>query len=521
MFLNLTTRSSAGRPLQWIEEDGNLNTISQAIEALDGEQVFTRLRGDPIDILGPLTPVNGGVRGEWLRYIDQTNVGGYGIQRLEYTKAGRVSDGLNDIGTAIIAHWNDIHAGYAWQRWDVASSPLNEGSGLPGAPTVSQQFAIITREINPQNRYAQLAAFQPETRLLGATWTAGEQMVAETQDFSGKLNGERPGYDVAFGWMLSKSPITSTFNGRHARFKSGWLTLPNAVAGGSFAHFSTGYRPFATAVAIVTPGTGYQVGDLMLLATGTDQFTNDDTLIRVLTVNGSGGITGAEVYAAGSYTASFINPKGVYASAHGSGATFNCTLSDQSTETPAAWAAIAGRWGYGVDFCALGPAHYATFSGAPIRLPNLAGIVSRNAGDSGDVLLLRLDGTDHVEIAGNPIKPWTAWTPTLALDNGTLASHSTVVNVIGANWAEIHKSTDFNIALQVVSKGTGSVLHLSGFPSTPASNHTWTGTDTLTGKALRVFYDVALNYARVTYTDGTDALIDGTFFEINGRYQNT
>lgn len=78
----------------------------------------------------------------------------------------------------------------------------------------------------------------------------------------------------------------------------------------------------ATAVTITAAGTGYAVGNTLLVSGGIDVFPTE---LTVTTVNGSGGITGITITNAGSYTTPPTNPVSVTGGA-GSSATFTLTF---------------------------------------------------------------------------------------------------------------------------------------------------------------------------------------------------
>lgn len=529
MFLDLVTRSAIGRPLSWVEEDGNLNAISQAIEALDGEQVYTRLRGNVIDVLGPVnTPVNGQVRGEYLRYLDHTAAAGYGVRRTDYTKFGRLLGGANDIAEASIARWCDIASGFVWGKWDVAQSPLFPGSGLVGEPTQAQSFAVIVREANPQNRYAQLPDFQPETRLY-SNWTGGDQMVAETQDFTALQGAKRIGYDCAFGWLLSMSSYRSNAAGdttdRHARYMVGWLTHPNTIAPTGYGHFMTGFRPFVKDVQVVNPGAGYRARDAVFLSTGISAALANEAMILITAVDGSGAITACEVFAQGSYTQSFSQPvasvslQGASATP-GTGATFNVTLSTPTGELPRAAFGLSGRWLYGIDFCPNPDTLIASVANAFIRLPNggdlsAGGLVFKGTG-GGDVAGMNVNAADELIIGHDRVLPETAWSPAVTSD--TVAF--TTVSVPDAHYHQSNRRVDGQLTVTLTTKGSGAGGLRVPLPVPAASyNFAAWGYDTVSGVALVGRRDAATSYIRfVLASTGGDPLVDGHGYVLTFNY---
>jgi hypothetical protein len=188
---------------------------------------------------------------EWREVTNPTGVTGYAVRFAANLHTGNISNGRNEIGDTLISRYNSIQSGSVWGRWDVVSSPLPVGSGLTGAPTLSQSFYMVSSEVNPQNRNNSSNTWKPENRLY-ANLVGGEQMVAETQDFTSTLGNTRIGYDIMFGYAMAKSPYTSNFGGstEHAKFLNGFLINPNAIAPGGFAYFAGGYKSYLTGVAI-------------------------------------------------------------------------------------------------------------------------------------------------------------------------------------------------------------------------------------------------------------------------------
>jgi hypothetical protein len=328
------------------------------------------------------------------------------------------------------------------------SGPLNPASGLPTAPASPQSFALPLREANPQNRHSN-PTWASESRAFN-NWVGGDQYVAETQDFSAALGtGIRRGYNIAFAVLASHSPYTNDDQQRHAKFLNVVMANPNTVAAGGSFSFATGYKPFIIAVAVSNAGSDYQVGDLLPFNSGLSILTNSDAVVRVKAVNGSGGITLAEVYQAGYYTAGFASPVGV-TGGHGSGATFTYTLSTEATERPHCYGGLAGNWNVGFDACRPAGTNsdvgYATFAIAMHRVPNNQKfVVGRKADNSADIDGLKLNTSNEWELsqAGNPVRAKDALT----------SSHATagVGYSTGAGGA----------ATQLTSKSTGVTANVA------------------------------------------------------------
>lgn len=425
------------------------NTIGKALQS-------TLSLGQQATVEVSAGAAQGDKPGENIIATNDATTGQYSIRFAALTKTGRLAGGVNDIADTLIVRYDDIGLGYVFGRWDVLQSPLNPSSGLTGAPVSPQSFYLVQGESNPQNRYAN-TAWQPETRGM-VTSVGGYQMVPETQDFSSLLGaGVRPGYNISFGYVFGKSPFTCSVNQRHAQFYNGILVNPNTIAPASYFTFATGYKDFPTAIAISAAGSGYTAGDILTFNTGLSAQFNDDTIVRVKTVNGSGAVTAAEIYVSGWYQQGFASPIGVTGGT-GTGATFTYTMSVEASEVPAAHTGIAGNWTYGID--AMPPSIANTYTGgahftqAMIRAPNADLIlVARNAANNADLPILKMTVSDQIELGGKVIVPWANYTPTISADSGAFGSPCTVNS---ARYQRINNTVVVNISFTVVAVGTAA-----------------------------------------------------------------
>jgi len=496
---------------------GNLasTTVQASLTELDTEKVG--LHGNTSKTIQASDP-DLSTYGERIQVDNPTSKAGYGVRFAFYNHTGDISTGRNDIGDALLSRWSSISMGSAWSRWDVAQGPLPVGSGLAGAPTLAQSFFIVTSETNPQNRFA-APSWQPENRLWGNV-VGGGVVVPETQDFNGVLGNTRIGYDIVFGAAYARSPYTANYGGgsEHAKFLNIGLANPNSIAGGGFGWYATGHRDYPTAIAIGVGGSGYTAGDMLAFNTGLSQSLNENTQVKVLAVDGSGAVTSAEIYIAGGYSQTFASPVGVTGGT-GTGATFTYTLST-STKTPQAAFGMGGKWVTGIDGCA-GPSAllFAQFSKAMMRAPNNQTIISaRNAANSADVTILKLNASDQVELAGKALLARAAWTPTITADAGTF----TTVTVSFARWSQINGIVQFQITLQIVTVGTATGAFLFTLPTVPVANYqsSFAGNNISDGIALSCSYNSAgAATVRCLKYDATTAIAAGKFYTITGTYE--
>lgn len=454
---------------------------------------------------------------EWREVTNPTGITGYAVRFAVNLHTGNINSGRNSISDTLITRYTSIQSGFAWGRWDVVSSPLPVGSGLLNAPTVAQSFFCVTSEVNPQNRNNAPAGWQPENRLYSNP-TGGEQMVAETQDFTGTLGNTRVGYDVAFGYAIAKSPYTANFGTtEHAKFINGTLINPNALSAGGYGLFATGYKRYLTAIAIANAGSGYAAGQILTLNTGLDQNLSENSQVRVLTVNGAGAITSAELWVAGSYHTTFAATVGVTGGT-GTGATFTYT-SSTTAQRPRALLGLSGDWLYGFDACPDPAAsRAATFANAMIRGNAQQTLMSAlNNAASADIPLLRLDASDRLELVGAPIYTRATYTPTYTADSGSLGTVSTT----SARFSVMNRVCQFSVSFQIVSKSTATGAIRVSLPVAASASFSAAVSGVNSSSTLLLAGTIAAgaSICRVARYDGVDPMVDGSFYVVTGSYE--
>ena len=493
-------------------------TNLDAVGSAGGKFVVNDTGSTAQTITTPVGTAQAAYAGELLNVTNASTNGQYGVRVAFYNKTGALQNGGGDIPDTLIARYNDIRGGLAWMRWDVIQSPLNHTSGLPTAPTVSQQFYMVAAEINPQNRHSQ-GTWEADTRFF-LNPVGGHQMVAETQDFTSLLPaGTRRGYDCAFAYAISRSPFTNSDEQRHARFQTGILVNPNSISANGAFLFATGQRDFPTAIAIANGGTGYAVGNILTFNTGLSQSANHNTTVRVKAVNGSGVITSAEIWEAGWYQQSFAATVGVTGGS-GSGATFTYTL-QTTANAPHCWGGIAGRWAYGIDGArppgVNGNVGKAVFGQAMIRAPAANKIVvARNNADSADIEILgSIDDTPT--LAGRKVRGWTDYTPTITAGTGSF----TTVSVISARYMTINNTCFFNVTFQLANAGTGGQDIRVTLPINAAQSSAATGRNTTTFQQMHGAIDATNHptFARFARYDAASPINNGNFYVVSGSYE--
>jgi len=497
---------------------GQAEDFRDAIGAAALNLSNAELDGSPITVSTSGSYPDESIVGFYVQATNSSNNRGYSGSRWDYTKTGAVLAG-NDIAHTKITRYNDIRGGSAWNKWEVIQSPLPVGSGLPGAPTVTQNFYITTREINAQNRSAQISPFRVEARSYPNP-VLGDQFVPETQDFTNLLgtgnNSIRMGYNVVCSMWTSKSPYTDTNLDRHAQTLCPVLIGPNAIGFGGYAVFATGHRTFVKTVTIVNAGTGYAPGQILMANSGIFSFENEDFSVRVLTVGGGGAITSAELWTAGSYQSSFSNPVGV-AGGTGSGATFSYTLSTKIDEQPEGWGGIGGDYRSGFN-CVSIEAGYASFARGFVVVQNNQVIAtSRNADDTLDVPLLKLNALDRVELGGKQFKGAVEYTPTITAEVGSI---TTISDVVG-RWSIANGFMTLNVSFGIPTAGTAAqamrVSLPAGFTILVGAPATVLRADNLS--VLSGLAEQGQTYIRIASATGGNPFASGAAYGITATFE--
>ena len=117
--------------------------------------------------------------------------------------------------------------------------------------------------------------------------------------------------------------------------------------------------------SIAASGAGYVVGDVIPVAGGTVGERLTPASIEVTAINGSGGVTGARLFEPRSYIVAPSNPVAT-SGGTGSGATFNLTWSNATSEQPSAVVEASHGWKNGVDLT------QASFSDEAFASPGFA-----------------------------------------------------------------------------------------------------------------------------------------------------
>jgi hypothetical protein len=423
----------------------------------------------------------------------------------------------NQIGRTLIFR-SDEQGSPAWGEWLVISNPLPSGSGLTNEPIKgTPQGRTVTHEWNPQARSMDPGSYKVESALYSGNPAGGPQIVPETQDFSATLGDLRIGYNLIHGVLFSRSPYTANYGGTtlHARYLAMVDSTPNTVAADGYMYVANGGRDFLKAVTVSSAGSGYSVGDLLTMQAGATRAFNRPAQIKVLAVDGSGAITSAELYEAGGFTDIISGAHGVTGGT-GSGATFTFTLS-----TSADWAAAAlagmGQWEYFIDGCAGGDARlYTRVLNAFMRLPNNQTIVGRNAANSADVEMLRVNGSNRVALAGAEVVPWTTYTPTITSQVGSITS----APIQNARWSRINNTVTVNVTFQIATiSGAAGNIYVS-IPVSAANYASGSGRDISSGEGLSAYITPA-SPARmeVRTSDNGGAIIAGNFYNVQISYE--
>lgn len=460
-------------------------------------------------------PVND-IHGSRVKITNPTTSGGYGIASEEYDNTGDIGGSSNDIGRAILIRHRSITLGASWGWWPVSASPLNPNSGYATAPTAPQSFAMVMSEANPISRHSDCGiAFDARHWV---NWHAGHDVVPETKDFWNELGGGRAGYSIPFFYGISKSPQTNSDQQRHARGYFGLFGRPNVIEVGGAFLYCTGYVDRVEAVTIVSGGSLYQVGDIVTLNSGLSIVSNKDSSIRVKAVDAGGAITSAEVYTEGYYNQPFATTVPV-TGGHGSGATFTYQLSTTASQ-PRAYAGIAGRWASFLDASKWSTAGSYTgaaiFSRAMFVAPNNQKIVvARNAADTADVDVLKVNLNDQVELADQPIIPSTSFVPTVTPDTGTC-----LFALVEAHYSRINGRVSGSVTFQITDAQTAAGGLLVALPVPTIRTFVAMAMNATDGTPLCALCNAGGGgKIRLTLATGGNVAVTGKFYTLTFSYE--
>lgn len=133
-----------------------------------------------------------------------------------------------------------------------------------------------------------------------------------------------------------------------------------------------------------------------------------------------------------------------------------------------------------------------------LQMSNNNAVKGRNAANSADIDIAKVNASNRVEVAGEEIISWTAWTPTITVQTGALES-STIVQ---ARYRKSGKMVEGHLTVRLKNDGTGTgagYVRLTT-PATPAYASVAIGRGTYDGHALIVEINTA-GYLQVTRTN--------------------
>ncbi len=258
---------------------------------------------------------------------------------------------------------------------------LVDANGNPDEATLAR---YVTREMSPGTEYLTLpqGGFQ--------FVNTGTSPVAGT---AGKLT---PNYDISLTWELVPQSCVGT-----VLYNPGLTNPPidNCLGHVNNAGFPpvpfTGQQGLSTAVPS-SQGTGYQVGDILILQGG---FAGSFASVVVATVGAAGAVTGVNGLSTGNYFTPPANPVATLTTGEGTGCTLTCAfVGIDLQQLMTAYPAAAGT-GY-----ALGD--LLTLSGGTFGTAATARVVALgSAGATGPVLAVDIIQRGNYQVNGVPSPP--------------------------------------------------------------------------------------------------------------------
>jgi hypothetical protein len=307
-----------------------------------------------------------------------------------------------------------------------------------------------------------------------------------------------------------------------AKFTVGYVSDPNSFAPRGYSTFSYGFRPFVVSANVVSGGSGYAVGNILNISSGTNYSEDKVAKVKVTSVS-SGAITGVELYESGGYLnipASPTTPTNE--SGNGANASISFVMAHEATQRPHAAHGIAGIWNYGIDCTtpitdnSSATFRYASFSNHAIRLPNGStnGIAARSAAGNADISLLYTNSSDQAVLFDQKIIKRTTWNPTFTTSN----TDPSVTNVI-ARYSQFSGIVEFYLSFQVTTHGNGGDVKFT-LPINARENQAelFSGIDLSSVQGNTLICIKSSDTANVVRCT-TSVLVNGNFYLVKGTYE--
>lgn len=158
----------------------------------------------------------------------------------------------------------------------------------------------------------------------------------------------------------------------------------------------------------------------------------------------------------------------------------------------------------------------ATFSSGVFLVPNNVPIVvGRNAANSADITMLKLNTSNRGELMGKEIITSTSYSPTIVADSGSFTTVDSVVAYYYKSNGLIH----FTVTFRIVDAGTGTTAIRVPTPTTPVRGCAAMANDASGGKPLGAIISTS-GYVRLTSSTGGNPIVAGNFYNCSGFYED-
>ena len=171
-----------------------------------------------------------------------------------------------------------------------------------------------------------------------------------------------------------------------------------------------------------------------------------------------------------------------------------------------------GSYNYGIDCLWSGTP--STFANGFLRVPNaVASIVSRNAANTADITVLRVNNNNYLEIMSHSFIPEVAYTPTVTADAGAFGG----VTIASADYGKVGKQVFVNIVFRIDTVGTATGSIKITMPISPSKSYILNAVN-ISSNSVLTAVGTSGSTLRISNATGGTPIVAGNFYQVSGTY---
>lgn len=152
-----------------------------------------------------------------------------------------------------------------------------------------------------------------------------------------------------------------------------------------------------------------------------------------------------------------------------------------------------------------------------VNLANNTTIVARNAANSANVELARVNASDERVFGGAKLLPVATWVPSIAPDAGAFGGVPTIVS---ARWQQTGGLIHFTLTIVLPALGSAIGAFTFTLPAAASGHHfSSSGINATSLVALACFYNSGAGTVRCARYDGASSMVEGSGYVISGTYE--